>query len=402
MENPEAQSKKKDVIIVRKPEKPHYPIIPFNSDEFNRFLKLLEVINLNWDSLDQLGACLKWWQLHDKAMLQIHINEGHKVAMPSQFATKELFFDLWKENGKINIDKTIVCLFDVMQIKHLLPKLEQMIRKSTTQAKQKEAKSNDADAKTQTAQGLNKAQNQQTDAQAKSDDIASKGKEKITIEYKNPDKKDLETEFFKSKIWDMMDHMAKKQEQTNERVQLLEHKMDMLLHKLNLASPDLNVIPLIGNNAFNNIFPKVYSTKQVEFFSFLAELYEKHLSSKSSKKIVVDQPKSEKMPVKPINIQNVQNVDQNDELEIIQNPGLTSIPTSQQSAVDKSKSVNWSSPLKNMNPTQIKNLLDQISKEAAKQKDAKESSELIEDQDTFPSINEAWEILNEVNKAQAC
>ena len=389
MESTEA-NKKEGTSITRKSEKPHYPVIPLESDEFNKFIKLLDVINLNWESLEQMGAWLKCWQLLDREILQIHIKNNHKSVMPTQFATRELFLGLWKENGKINNERTIVWLFDVMQIKHLLPKLEEYIRKSATHVKQNESSKVEASSKQKTSQN----QAQPINEAGKTNKLGAQQKEKITIEYRNPDKKDLEIEFFKSKIWDMMDHMAKKQEQANEKIQLIEHKLDMLVHKLSLASPELNVLPLIGNNAFFNIFPKVYSTKQVEFFSYLAEQYDNHLNSKGVKKSHSEESKVATNEHQSIIGPRVSNDLQSDEIEIIQDPSINSNKELQhQQSLDASRPQSFPE-----NPPEI-SLISASPVKLTEEINQWETVDISEVQEMIPSINEACTLLNEVNEA---
>ena len=100
-----------------------------------------------------------------------------------------------------------------------------------------------------------------------------KPKERCVIQYNQESKKDLEIEYFKGKVCSMVDDIYKKYVSLENRLSTTEHKIDMLIHKLDHQMPDLNVLPLLSKDSQTNIFPKMYSTKEAEFFTFLKDLY---------------------------------------------------------------------------------------------------------------------------------
>jgi hypothetical protein len=171
----------------------------------------LKVINENWEKLEETGACLKCWQLLDKSLLEHHMKNGHPVAVASNFSTREQYLDICRDNGKTNTEKSLVCLFDLMQIKHLLPNMEECVKEYNQKNSPKTpVKPQDQVKDVTLVPTQSPTQSPVPTAPAPS----NFPKEKATIEYSTPTKASLELEFFKSKSWDMLDDMHKKLENT--------------------------------------------------------------------------------------------------------------------------------------------------------------------------------------------
>ncbi|CAI2364939.1 unnamed protein product [Moneuplotes crassus] len=249
---------------------PSYPVIPMHSQEYEKFLKFLAIINKNCEKLDHIGACTKCWQLLDQLLIDAHIKVKHECIPISSLHTEDKFLDIAKKYSKINDDKSLVCLLDLNQIQHLMPKIHKMLEEETKKIEEKKKKKAKRPNNPKNATNTKEPKKAQAIKKSPKERLP---KGKCHIEYKDPDNRDLEVEFFKSRTCNMLDSMYKDIENLKQSQRELEHKFDMLVHKLDSNTPSLNVLPLLGQNSLQNIFPKVYSSKQTDFFNFLSRLF---------------------------------------------------------------------------------------------------------------------------------